>query len=147
MTYLISEPNRIQKRKNLTLTHNLKKKYSQKLATEGNVLNLIKGIYEKPTVNIFLVENECFPCKTENKAKMCSLTSPVQHMCVAPGGSISKETACNAGDPSSIPGLGRSPGEGNGNPLQDSCLKNPMDRGAWRATVQEVTKSWTQLSD
>ena len=48
-----------------------------------------------------------------------------------PGGSISKESACNAGDPGSIPGWGRSPGEGNGNPLQYSCLKNPMDRGAW----------------
>ena len=46
------------------------------------------------------------------------------------GGSDSKESACNVGDPSSIPGLGRSPGEGNGNPLQYSCLGNPMDRGA-----------------
>ena len=58
-----------------------------------------------------------------------------------------KKSACNAGDPGSIPGLGRSPGEGNGNPLQYSCLENPMDRGAWRATVHGVTKSWTQLSD
>ena len=48
------------------------------------------------------------------------------------------EPACNAGDPSSIPALGRSPGEGNGNPLQYSCLENPMDRGAWRATVHGV---------
>ena len=53
----------------------------------------------------------------------------------------------NAGDLASIPGLGRSPGEGNGNPLQYSCLGNPMDRGAWRATVHGVTKSWTHLSD
>ena len=49
-----------------------------------------------------------------------------------PGG---KESACNAGDPGSIPGLGRSSGEGNGNPLQYSCLENPMDRGHWWATV------------
>ena len=58
-------------------------------------------------------------------------------------------SACNAGDTrdaGSIPGLGRSPGGGNGNPLQYSGLKNPMDRGAWRAIVQSVTKSWTQLS-
>ena len=48
-----------------------------------------------------------------------------------PGGSDGKESACNAGDPSSIPGLGRSPGEGNDNPPQYSCLENPMDRGAW----------------
>ena len=46
--------------------------------------------------------------------------------------------SCNAGDPGSIPGLGRSPGEGNGNPLQDSCLENPMDRGAWQTTVHGV---------
>ena len=64
-----------------------------------------------------------------------------------PGGSDGKESACNAGDPSLIPGSGRSPGEGNGNPLQYSCLENPMDRGAWWATVHGVTKSWTQLRD
>ena len=52
-----------------------------------------------------------------------------------PGGSDSKESACNAGVSGVIPGLGRSPGEGNGNPLQYFCLENPMDRGAWRATV------------
>ena len=48
-----------------------------------------------------------------------------------PGDSADKESACNAGDPGSIPGSGRSPGEGNGNPLQDYCLENPTDRGAW----------------
>ena len=58
-----------------------------------------------------------------------------------------KNPPANAGDMGSIPGSGRSPGEGNGNPLQPSCLGNPMDRGAWRATVREVAKSWTQLSD
>ena len=52
----------------------------------------------------------------------------------------------NAGDPGSILGLGRSPGEENGNPLQYSCLENPMDRGAWGATVRGVTKSQTRLS-
>ena len=54
------------------------------------------------------------------------------------GSSNGKESACNAGDLGSIPGLGRSPGEGNGNPLQDSCVENPMDRGAWQATVHWV---------
>ena len=53
----------------------------------------------------------------------------------------------NTGDPRLIPGLGRSPGEGNGNPLQYSCLGNPMNRGAWRATVHWVTKSETRLSE
>ena len=54
-----------------------------------------------------------------------------------------KESACNAGDLGSIPGSERSPGEGNGNPLQYSCLENPMDRGAWKATVHGITKSQT----
>ena len=62
------------------------------------------------------------------------------------GGSDSKESACSAEDPGSIPGLRRSPGEGNGNPLQDSCLKNPMDRGAWQATAHGFAKSLTQLN-
>ena len=60
-----------------------------------------------------------------------------------PGGSDGKEPACNAGDPGSIPGSGRFPGKGNGNPLQYSCLEILMDRGAWQATVHEMTKSWT----
>ena len=63
------------------------------------------------------------------------------------GGSECKESASNAEDPGLIPGLGRSPAEGNDNPLQCSCLGNPVDRGPWRATVHRVTKSWTQLSD
>ena len=58
-------------------------------------------------------------------------------------GSDSKESACNAEDLGSVPGSGRSPGEGNGNPFQDSCLGNPMDRRAWWATVHGVAKSWT----
>ena len=62
-----------------------------------------------------------------------------------PGGSEDKVSACNAGDPGSIAGLGRCPGEGNGNPLQYSCPENPMDGGAWRATVHGITKSRTRL--
>ena len=64
-----------------------------------------------------------------------------------PGGSDDKESTCNAGDPSSIPGLGRSIGEKNSNPFQYSCLENSMDRGAWQATVYGVAKSRTQQSD
>ena len=64
-----------------------------------------------------------------------------------PGGSDGKESACSVGDLGLIPGLGRSPGEGNGNQLQLSCLENSMDRGAWRAIVHGVAKSQTQLSD
>ena len=67
--------------------------------------------------------------------------------CFAGGGSDGKASACNAGDLGSIPGLGRSPREGNGNPLQYSCLENPMGRGAWWATAHGVAKSRTWLSD
>ena len=62
-----------------------------------------------------------------------------------PRSSVGRESTYNAGDPGSIPGLERSPGEGNGNPLQCSCLENPMDREAWQATVHGVTQSWTRL--
>ena len=64
-----------------------------------------------------------------------------------PGGSNGKESACNAGDPGLILGLKRSAGEGNGYPLQYSCLENSVDRGAWQATAQGVVKSQTQMSD
>ena len=75
------------------------------------------------------------------------------HWCVVsilggfPGGSDGKASACNAGDLGSIPEWGKSPGEGNGNPLQHSCLENPMDSGAWWAAVHGVVKSRTRLSD
>ena len=64
-----------------------------------------------------------------------------------PGDSGSKVSACSAGDLDSIPGSGRCPGGGNGNPLQYSCLENPMDGGAWEATVHGVAKSRTWLSN
>ena len=73
---------------------------------------------------------------------LCNLTSP--------GGSVVKNppaSAGDAGDVGSTPGSGRSSGEGHGNPLQYSCPENPMDRGAWRATVHGVTKSQTRLSN
>ena len=64
-----------------------------------------------------------------------------------PGGSEGKASACNARDPGLIPGSRRSPGERNGKPLQYSCLKDSMDRGAWWSTVHGAAKSWTQLSN
>ena len=66
---------------------------------------------------------------------------------IFPGSSDGKASAYNVGDLGSIPGLGRSPREGNGNPLQYSRLENPMDQGAWWTTVHGVAKSWTRLSD
>ena len=62
-----------------------------------------------------------------------------------PSSSVAKKYACNAEDLGSIPGSQRSPGEGNGNPLQYSCLENSMDRGTWRTTVYGVAKNWTRL--
>ena len=62
-------------------------------------------------------------------------------------GSDGKESICSMEDLGLIPGLGRYPGEGKGYPLQHSCLENSIDRGAWRATVHGVSKSWTQLRD
>ena len=88
------------------------------MSIEGTYLNIVKAIYEKPTANIILN-----------------------------GGSDGKVSVYNAGDPGLSPGLGRSSGEGNGNPLQYSCLDNPMDGGALQATVHGVTKSRTRLSD
>ena len=64
-----------------------------------------------------------------------------------PGDSDGKESTCNAGDQDSIPRLGRSPGEENGNPLRYSCLENPMDRGVWWATTPGIAKSQIELSD
>ena len=64
-----------------------------------------------------------------------------------PCDSDGRESACNAGELSSVPALGRSLGDGPGNPLQYSCLENPMDEGAWQAIQSRVTKSWTRLSD
>ena len=66
---------------------------------------------------------------------------------VFPGSSVVKNLSANAGNSGSIPALERSPEKGNGNPLQYPCLGNPMDRGAWQATVLEVTKSQIRLSD
>ena len=71
----------------------------------------------------------------------------LQYFVGFPGGSEVKVSTCNTGNLGSIPGWGRSPGEENGNPLQYSCLENPMDRGAWWATVHGVAKSQTRWGD
>ena len=78
-------------------------------------------------------------CPTENKERLFMLVWGL------PQWLSSKETTCNAGDTSSIPGLGRSPGRGHGNPFQYSYLENPMKRRVWQATVHRVVKSWTGL--
>ena len=90
--------------------------------------------------------------RRDNKEWGGGMTSPIQRrsfckLWVFPGGSDGKESAYSVGDPGSIPGSGRSPGEGNGNPLQYSCLENPMNRGTWQATVHRVAKSQTWLNN
>ena len=84
---------------------------------------------------------------SQNLSKWQSLYKTLPIYWFFPGGLDSKESACSAENPSLIPELGRSPREGNGYPLQYSCLENSMDREAWQATVHGVTKSQTQLSD
>ena len=74
--------------------------------------------------------------QVKNKEVLC----PIRGF---PGGSGDKESVCNAGDLALVPGLGRSPGKGNGNPLQYSCLGNSMDRGGWWITVHGIAKVWT----
>ena len=90
-------------------------------------------------------------CLKENKFQIISYSFSSSYMVHFlkdfPGGSDGKASVYNAGDLGLIPGLGRSPGEGNGNPLQYYCLENPMDRGAWQATVYGVAKSQTRLCD
>ena len=78
----------------------------------------------------------------QSESAICIHISPPWEF---PGSSVGKESACSARDLASIPGLGRSPGQGNGNPLRYSCLENPMDRGAWRAMVHSVARSQTPL--
>ena len=74
-------------------------------------------------------------------ASKCLITDSPDHLFLGfPCSSVGKESACNAGDLHSIPGSGRSPGEGNGNPLEYSCLENPVNRGAWQVTVHRVAR-------
>ena len=87
------------------------------------------------------------PCPGLGTCKRLLALCPFSPSKCLPGGSDGTASACNAGDLGSISGSRRPPGEGNGNPLQDSCLENSMDGGAWWATVHGVAKSRTQLSD
>ena len=94
--------------------------------------------------NFFLVKNLCsqlsLVCTPQN------IYMRVDDFLDLPGGSAVKNPPANGGDKSLTPGSGRCPGEGNGSPLQYSCLKNPMDRGAWWAVTHGVAKSWERLS-
>ena len=84
---------------------------------------------------------------TQSWTRLSDLTLTFHFHSGFPGGTDGKPSAYNVGNPGSIPGSERPPGEGNGNLLQDSCLENSMDEGAWWAAVHGVTKSRTRLSD
>ena len=93
------------------------------------------------------VFNNFFPVTIKSKIRMATLFLISTKEMGFPGGSDDRESACNAGDLGSIPGSGRSPGEGNDNPLQYSYLENSVNRGVWQATVHGIVNSRIQLSD
>ena len=109
------------------------------------------AFYLAPPISLFppQTSSHLLWCKSDRAIFQLKILSgvPTELRLFSPWWCISKESACSAGDPGSIPGSGRSPGEGNGNPLQYSCLGNPMDRGAWWATVHGVAKSQIWLSN
>ena len=96
---------------------------------------------KKKKASLFLLYSHCHHTHNTSDTRHVAF-SPYYAILCFPGSSVSKESSCNAGDAGSIPGLGRSPGEGNSYPLQYSSLKNSMYRGAWQATVHRVSKSW-----
>ena len=102
-----------------------------KFSLESSIREGTKGIFHSIRIKAVTVVQEL------------SFSSSSPKFLDFPGSSDGKESACNAGNVGSIPGSGRSPGEGNSNPLQYSCLENSMDRGAWQATVHGVAESWT----
>ena len=105
-------------------------------------VSLISSVYPQKSLFskfLFLVFLSTFPQFPHLIFRFESGYTKKKNVCI-PHRSASKESACSAGDPSLVLGLGRSPGEGNGNPVQYSCLENPMDRGAWWATVHGVAR-------
>ena len=104
---------------------------------------------------VIIANWKLFPKKHDNVNICCIYYVPIKPNCLHsfknkldfPGGSNSKESACNAGDLGLIPESGRCPGEGNGNPLQCSYLENSIDRGAWQTTDHGITKSGTQVKE
>ena len=129
---------------------------SRELVTQSPVLCLIGCSVSKELslTNGSCLKKLCPPISPPHRSNVKQITdwytvqkdSPLV-LVGFPGGSDGKESTCNAGDLGSIPGLGRAPGEENRNPLQYSCLENPMDRGVWQATVHGVTNNQTWLSD
>ena len=113
-----------------------------------SLLNLLQHCFLSPEAGIKLpalaLEGEVLTLNCQGSPLLKILNRPSINF---PHGAVAKNSPANAGDVGLIPGLGRSPGEGNSNPLQYPCLKISMDRGAWWATVHGVIKSWTRLSN
>ena len=128
-------------------------------SSEEVIRNLLETLFHPETVNIYNLKPSPLGFKgselnqeivqSKKETRLGDPDPPVvtNVLVGSSGGSVVKNPPANASDSGLIPGSGRSPGEGNGNPLQYSCLENPMDRGAWRATVHCIAKSQTRLSD
>ena len=124
----------------------LKGTYSH--VTSSSLRNLHKPQFHTPTVWAVRITKEVWqgwsrrmPVRVSQRICYLQTLNICQPMKAFPRSSVRQQSACNAGDPGSIPGSGGSPGVGDGNPLRYSCLENPTDRGAWRATVHGVAKS------
>ena len=126
-------------------TERLHIQFSLSWIGEGNDNPLQCSCLENPRDNGAWWAAVCGVAQSWTQLKRLSSSSSSKNKKCSPGGSEGKASACNAEDLSSIPGSGRSPGEGNGNPLQCSCQDNPRDRGALRAAVYWVTQSQTRL--
>ena len=115
-------------------------KLERKCKVNQSSKNHLGGGFNNINVKLFLFSTRPKKWRKIQIKRYLGIKRYLRNIWGFPGGSEGKVSACNAGDPGLIPGLGRSPEEGNGNPLQHSCLENPMDRGAWRATVHGVTR-------
>ena len=129
-------------------------KATGELKAEGFCCTMETGDFRNDPISVsaacFGDHSELTPCSTLDSSlymihDTCSTCSSLHLRSTlgVPSGSFGQESTCNTGDPGSVPGSGRSPGERNGNPFQYSCLENPMDGGAWRATVHGITKNET----
>ena len=114
-----------------------KKKKNHDNPTMQSLLHKVFVFQNKPLFLVNVCQNQYSKLKKKKKKKQRIIRSCITPLWAFPGGSDGKEFACHAGDPGSVPGLGRLPGEAHGNPLQ-YCLENPMGRGAWGATFHEV---------
>ena len=111
------------------------------------ILKLYSHLLYSSPLSVHRLAGDCQAYSADPASAPEEISGTFLRTCKASLVAVSKESACSAGDLGSVPGLARSLGGGHGNPLQYSCLENLMDRGAWRAAVHTVTKSWTRRND